>query len=105
MKLVNKIIDISEAYLRLNIANIDRLKSEGFSEYFSTMITYGTVFAGLVSGSFLVLVPLFANGDLRYYYIIVLVNLLLFISILIQKILHNKQIKKYRGSEEGLIKP
>ena len=105
MKLVNKITDALGAYLRLNVANIDRLKSEGFSAKFSTMITYGTVFAGLISGSFLVLVPLLANGNLQYYYIILLVNLLLVISILIQKILHHKQIKKYRDSEEGLIKP
>jgi hypothetical protein len=95
-----------ENYFKLNTTNVERLKAEGFPGKFSNGLVYGTVSAGMITGCLLVLVPLLSTGDWRYYFIAVpTVNIFIFVAILIQKVLHYKQIKKYRSNENNLIKP
>jgi hypothetical protein len=99
-------INLTKSYFGLYEANIVRLKSEGFSQKFSSQLTIITGITAIVTGVLLLSLGMDINYSIRSRLILIpLIHIPLFGLVFIQKINTNKQIKKYRDGENNLIKP
>ena len=99
-------IDLTKSYVSLYGTNIARLKSEGFTQRFSSQLTIVTGSTAIITGILLLSLGVNIHYSIRSRLILIpLIHIPLFGLVIIQKINTNKQIKKYRDGENNLIKP
>jgi ATP/ADP translocase len=99
-------INLTKSYFGLYETNIARLKSEGFSQKFSSQLTIITGVAAIITGILLLSLGMDIHYSIRLRLALIpLIHIPLFGLVIIQKINTNKQIKKYRDGENNLIKP
>lgn len=99
-------LDLIRKYFDLYGDNIARLRSEGFTERFSSTLTISTGIAAIVTGILLSLLVISGESSISLYLILIpLINSPLLLIVVTQRINMYRQMKKYRDEKINLIKP